>query len=131
MAHSHKSTESGRYLLEESNPFVHGVELHGPKGETVRLRGIFDDGATINVIDEKTFAMVKHRLNKPNPSDRIMRMARVYHGLPETCGVSKTGHVGTGTVLDFGTPRHTVYPCRSVAGIHGYISKVIRIFNNF
>ena len=69
------STESGRYLLEESNPFVHGVELHGPKGETVRLRGVFDDGATINVIDEKTFAMVKHRLNKPNPSDRIMRMA--------------------------------------------------------
>ena len=50
---------------------------------------------------------------------------RVYHGLPETRGVSETGHAGSGTVLDFGTPRHTVYPCHGVAGIRGYISKVI------
>jgi len=52
-------------------------------------------------------------------------IARVYHGLPKTRGVSETGHTGSGTVLDFGTLQHTVYPCRSVAGIHGYISKVI------
>jgi len=51
--------------------------------------------------------------------------ASVYHGLPETRGVSETGHAGTGTVVDFGTPRHTAYPCHGVAGIHGYISKVI------
>ena len=49
----------------------------------------------------------------------------VYHGLPKTRGVSETGHVGTGTVLDFGTLQHTVYPCRGVAGICGYISEVI------
>ena len=36
-----------------------------------------------------------------------------------------------GTVLDFGTPWHTVYPCHSVAGIYWYISKVIRILNIF
>jgi hypothetical protein len=52
-----------------------------------------------------------------------MLTSSVYHGLPETRGVSEMGHAGTGTVLDFGTPRHTVYPCRGVAGIHGYISK--------
>jgi hypothetical protein len=66
------STESGKHLLEESDPFVHGVELHGPKGEIVRLRGVFDDGASINAIDTRIFAMVKHRLNKPYQSDRIM-----------------------------------------------------------
>ena len=52
-------------------------------------------------------------------------MHSVYHGLPETRGVSKTGHAGTGTVVDFGTLRHTAYLCHGVAGIHGYISKVI------
>jgi hypothetical protein len=44
-----------------------------------------------------------------------------------TC-VKQLGYLtGTGTVLDFGTPWHTVYPCCGVAGICGYISKVIRI----
>jgi len=33
---------------------------------------------------------------------------RVYHRLPETCGVSKMGHAGTGTVVHFGTPQYTV-----------------------
>jgi hypothetical protein len=63
------STESGQHLLEESDPFVHEVELHGPKGEIVRFRGVFDDGATINAIDEKLFAMIKHRLNRPRKSN--------------------------------------------------------------
>jgi hypothetical protein len=52
----------------------------------------------------------------------------VYYGLPETRGVSETGHAGSGTVVHFGTPQHTAYPYRGVAGIHGYISKVISIF---
>ena len=53
--------ESGKYLLEESDPFIHGVALQGPKGEVVHLRGVFDDGATINAIDSKIFALIKHR----------------------------------------------------------------------
>ena len=55
-------------------------------------------------------------------------ITRVYHGLPETRGVSETGHAGSGTVVHFGTPQHTAYPYRGVVGIHGYISKVISIF---
>jgi hypothetical protein len=34
--------------------------------------------------------------------------ARVSHGYGFTRGASKTGTAGTGTVLDLGTPRHTV-----------------------
>jgi hypothetical protein len=30
---------------EINNPFVHGVEIVGPKGEVVRFRSVFDDGA--------------------------------------------------------------------------------------
>jgi hypothetical protein len=31
------ATESGKYVLEESDPFIHGVALQGPKGEAVHL----------------------------------------------------------------------------------------------
>ena len=69
------ATESGKCLLEESDPFIHGVALRGPKGEVVRFRGVFDDGASISAIDSEVFAMIKHRLSKPKESDRILRMA--------------------------------------------------------
>ena len=42
---------------------------------------------------------------------------RIVHGYGFTHGASKTGTAGTGTVLDFSTPQHTVYPYRGVAGI--------------
>ena len=42
---------------------------------------------------------------------------RVAHGYGFTHGASKTGTVGTGMVLDFSTPQHTVYPYCGVAGI--------------
>jgi len=29
-----------------------------------------------------------------------------------------------GTVVDFDTPQHTVYPCRSITGINGYMTTV-------
>ena len=48
-----------------------------------------------------------------------MKVNRDYHGLPKTRGFSETGHAGTGTVVHFGTPQHTAYPYRGVAGIHG------------
>jgi len=46
---------------------------------------------------------------------------RAAHGYGFTRGASKTGTAGTGTVLYFGTPQHTAYPYRGVAGIHGLI----------
>ena len=37
--------------LEESQPFVLGIKLHGPKEEIVRLKGVFDDGTMISAIN--------------------------------------------------------------------------------
>jgi hypothetical protein len=48
-------------------------------------------------------------------------LIRVAHGYGFTRGASKMGTAGTGTVLDFSTLQHTVYPYRGVAGIHGLI----------
>jgi hypothetical protein len=60
---------------ETSLPFVHRVELSGPKGEIVRFRSVFDDGALVNAIDEKMYLMSKGRLTALTPSGKILRMA--------------------------------------------------------
>ena len=65
--------ENGR--KKESVPFVHDMELAGPKGENVRFRAVFDDGAMVNAIDEKMFELSKNRLTALEPSQMFLRMA--------------------------------------------------------
>jgi hypothetical protein len=48
-----------------------------------------------------------------NPSHRVC------HGYRKTHRFSKMGSVGTGTVVDFSTPQHTVYPYCSIVGMYG------------
>ena len=60
---------------EASIPFVHGVELSGPKGEIVRFQSVFDDGALVNAIDETLYLTLKNRLTALTPSGRILRVA--------------------------------------------------------
>ena len=64
-------------LREEdgSLPFVHGVELAGPKGEVVRFRSVFDDGASVNAIVETLYQTLKGRLMALMLSQKILRMA--------------------------------------------------------
>ena len=64
---------------ETSLPFVHGVELSGPKGEIVRFRSVFDDGALVNAIDEALYLTLKNRLTALTPSKKILRMADGRH----------------------------------------------------
>ncbi|KIM85938.1 hypothetical protein PILCRDRAFT_30668, partial [Piloderma croceum F 1598] len=98
-------------------PFIHCAALEGPKGEIVRLRGVFDDGAAINVIDSKVFATIKHRLTKPKKSDRILRMANgslvpsygKWVGTIQVGGISREGTFeifpsGNSWALLFGKP---------------------------
>ena len=46
---------------EGSIPFVHGVELAGPKGEKVRFQSCFDNGAMVNGLDEAMYLRSKGR----------------------------------------------------------------------
>jgi hypothetical protein len=46
-----------------------------------------------------------------------MEIHRDCHGYGKTHGFEVTGLAGMGTVVDFSTPRHTVYPYRGIAGI--------------
>jgi len=58
-----------------SIPFVQNVQLKGPKGEIVRMRSVFDDGAMVNTIDAKVYSQVKPRLSPLQLSKRLLRMA--------------------------------------------------------
>jgi hypothetical protein len=58
-----------------SIPFVQNVQLKGPKGEIVRMRSVFDDGAMVNAIDAKVYSQVKPRLSPLQLSKRLLRMA--------------------------------------------------------
>ena len=92
---SQRKKESG----ETSIPFVHGVELSGLKGEIVRFRSVFDDGALVNAIDEGMYLTSKNRLSALQPSSRILKMADgrlvpslgVWKGWVTVKGVSQLG----------------------------------------
>ena len=56
-------------------PFLHQVLFNGPNGEIVRVRGLFDDGAMVGVMDLKVFSKVRKRLGSITPSKWRLRMA--------------------------------------------------------
>jgi hypothetical protein len=118
-----------------SVPFVHGVELSGPKGEIVRFRSVFDDGALVNAIDETMYTTSSGRLSALGPSARILKMADgrlvpslgTWKGLVTVKGV---GQQGTFEVLNsngawallFGKPLLETFNA-----IHDYSKDVISL----
>jgi hypothetical protein len=61
--------------VEEGDPFITTTGFQGPKGETVRLTSVVDDGAMINAIDTAAYAAVRDQMNPLAPSRRQLRMA--------------------------------------------------------
>jgi hypothetical protein len=51
-------------------PFLHQVLFNGPNGEIVRVRGLFDDGAMVGVMDLNVFSKVRKHLGCITPSKR-------------------------------------------------------------
>ena len=120
---------------EASVPFVHGVELAGPRGEIVRFRSVFDDGALVNAIDETLYQTLKGRLSALSPSEKILRMADgrhvpsvgVWKGRVTVSGVNREGVFeifksnGAWAML-FGKPL-----LKAFNAIHDYTEDTIRI----
>ena len=128
---SQRKKEAG----ETSIPFVYGVELKGPKGETVRFRSVFDDGALANAIDEKMYLTAKNRLSALVPSSRILKMADgrlvpslgVWKGLVTVRGVSCFGtfevlNSNGAWALLFGKPLLETFNA-----VHDYSKDIIRL----
>jgi hypothetical protein len=121
-----------------STPFLHTVQLQGPKGEIVRIKSTFDDGALVNAIDTNFFKEVEHRLTPLQTSGRILRMADgrlrpskgAWTGKVTVADVPKTG---TFEVFDsngawlalFGKPL-----LEKFKAVHDYDSDTVKIPNN-
>jgi hypothetical protein len=56
-----------------------------------------------------------------------LTISRDCHRYRKTRGFAKTGSAGTGTVVDFGTPWHTAYPYRGIAGISQVYYQLVSI----
>ncbi|KAG1841586.1 hypothetical protein F4604DRAFT_1939409 [Suillus subluteus] len=56
-------------------PFLQNISFAGPKGEIVRARALFDEGAMVSVMCSSVFNRVKHWLGNWIPSARRLRMA--------------------------------------------------------
>jgi hypothetical protein len=64
-----------QHVETEAVPFLHQVSLEGPKGEIVRVRALFDDGAMVGAMCTSIFNKVKHCLHNWNQSKRQLHMA--------------------------------------------------------
>ena len=56
-------------------PFAHQIKIHGPQGEIVRTPALFDGAAMVAAMCASLFKLVKHRLGKWQPSEKLLRMA--------------------------------------------------------
>jgi hypothetical protein len=90
------------------------VECEARKEFLITILNSYKHGLMINTL-EPIRSTASHDCKARTASSRVS------HRYEFTHGVSKTGHVGTGTVVHFGTPQHTAY---GVAGMHGYYYKV-------
>ena len=63
-------------LKQKGTPFVHWLLLHGPQGEKVRVKALFDGGAMVGAMCASFFNKVQHRLlGQTKPSSRRLRVA--------------------------------------------------------
>ncbi|EDR00265.1 uncharacterized protein LACBIDRAFT_314458 [Laccaria bicolor S238N-H82] len=83
-------------LRQGEMPFVHWLLVHGPQGEKVRVKAVFDGGAMVGTMCTSFFKKVQHRLlGQTTPSNRRLRVANgtiipshaVWTGMLELGGV--------------------------------------------
>ncbi|KAG2337901.1 hypothetical protein BDR05DRAFT_831032, partial [Suillus weaverae] len=116
-------------------PFIHQITLEGLKGEAVRVRALFDDGAMVAAMCTSIFNKVKHRLANWGPSERKLRMVNgnivnanvKWSGTIEIDGVRANGdfkvfNSGGGWAFLFGKPL-----LQSFKAEHDYKSDSIKI----
>lgn len=65
-------------VRDESNkdkPFAHDITIVGAKGESIKVRAVFDDGAMVAAMCEATFNRIQHKLDGWTASECRLRMA--------------------------------------------------------
>ena len=105
-------------LSQREVPFTHWLLLHGPRGEIVRVKALFDGGAMVGAMCKSFFKKIQHRLKgQTRPSNRRLRVANgvivpshaVWSGVLELGGLRAQGEFeifdsGGGWEFLFGKP---------------------------
>ncbi|KAG2752854.1 hypothetical protein P692DRAFT_20723185, partial [Suillus brevipes Sb2] len=134
----HVETTKEQLETKEAVPFIHQITLEGPRGEAVRIRALFDDGAMVAAMCTSIFDKIKHRLDNWGPSERKLRMANgnivnadaKWSGTIEINGIRAKGdfevfNSGGGWAFLFGKPL-----LQSFKAEHDYKSDSIKIAND-
>ncbi|KAJ6590222.1 hypothetical protein B0H10DRAFT_2233705 [Mycena sp. CBHHK59/15] len=58
-----------------SVPFICGIEIEGPRGESVRVRALEDDGAMVSAMCTALYEKERHRIGELKHSGKTLRMA--------------------------------------------------------
>lgn len=116
-------------------PFLQNISFAGPKGEIVRVKALFDEGAMISAMCTSIFQKVKHRLGNWGPSSKRLRMANgaivpslgVWKGKVTIAGIQAEGEFEVfdsagGWNFLFGKPM-----LRSFKAIHDYGTDQVHI----
>ena len=105
-------------LTQKEVPFIHWLLLHGPRGEIIRVKALFDGGAMVGAMCTSFFNKVQHRLlGQTKASKRRLRVANgvivpsqaVWSGVMELGGLRAEGEFevfdsGGGWEFLFGKP---------------------------
>ncbi|KAJ7869413.1 hypothetical protein B0H13DRAFT_1896655 [Mycena leptocephala] len=120
---------------EKCEPFEHWVVIHGPQGEKVRVKALFDGGATVAAMDTAVWERNRHRLGGGEPSRKVLRMASgqpvssqaAWEGTLEMEGITATGPFevfdsGGGWAFLFGRPL-----LRAFRAVHDFGQDIVSI----
>jgi hypothetical protein len=134
----HPQTLKTQLESGESVPFMHQIILHGPQGELIRVKALFDDGAMVGVMCASIFNQIKHRLHNWTTSSKNLRMANgnivksiakwsgtvEINSIKAQCSFEVFDSAGSWGFL-FGKPM-----LKAFKAIHDYTSDTVKIFDN-
>jgi hypothetical protein len=133
----HVTTTEQQVEAKEIVPFLHQVLLEGLRGEIVRVRALFNNGAMVGAMCVSVFDKVKHRLHNWSQSKRPLDMANgnivnllaKWSGMIEIKGIRAKGEFevfnsGGGWGFLFGKPM-----LQAFRAIHEYETDTIHILD--
>jgi hypothetical protein len=125
-------------VREKCELFIHWISMHGPMEGKVQVKGLFDSGAMVTVMDKAVWERLKKQLGGGKPSHMRLRMASgqivkseaTWEGMVEIEGVRVEGTFevfdsGGGWEFLFRKPLQVVF-----RAVHDYKHDVVEIEAN-
>jgi hypothetical protein len=82
--------------MEEEVPFIHNIQILGPKGEVIQVRALFDGGTMVGAMCTSIFHKVQHCLGNSAPLKHLLWIA---NGVIEPSKRQWEGPIKLGNVM--------------------------------